>query len=102
MEESNTENQFRIELSEDVAQGVYSNLTVITHSSSEVILDFVRVLPGIPKAEVKSRIILAPEHAKRLLLALQDNIRKYEAKFGTIQLFNESSLPPMSTLKGEA
>ncbi len=102
MEESNTENQFRIELSEDVAQGVYSNLTVITHSSSEVILDFVRVLPGIPKAEVKSRIILAPEHAKRLLLALQDNIRKYEAKFGTIQLFNESSLPPISTLKGEA
>lgn len=102
MEESNTENQFQIELNEDVAQGVYSNLTVITHSSSEVILDFVRVLPGIPKAEVKSRIILAPEHAKRLLLALQDNIRKYEAKFGTIQLFNESSLPPISTLKGEA
>ncbi len=102
MEESNTENQFQIELNEDVAQGVYSNLTVITHSSSEVILDFVRVLPGIPKAEVKSRVILAPEHAKRLLLALQDNIRKYEAKFGTIQLFNESSLPPISTLKGEA
>ena len=102
MEESNTENQFQIELNEDVAQGVDSNLTVITHSSSEVILDFVRVLPGIPKAEVKSRVILAPEHAKRLLLALQDNIRKYEAKFGTIQLFNESSLPPISTLKGEA
>lgn len=102
MEESNTENQFQIELNEDVAQGVYSNFTVITHSSSEVILDFVRVLPGIPKAEVKSRVILAPEHAKRLLLALQDNIRKYEAKFGTIQLFNESSLPPISTLKGEA
>ncbi|WP_419089228.1 DUF3467 domain-containing protein [Phocaeicola plebeius] len=102
MEESNTENQFQIELNEDVAQGVYSNLTVITHSSSEVILDFVRVLPGIPKAEVKSRVILAPEHAKRLLLALQDNIRKYEAKFGTIQLFNESSLPTISTLKGEA
>ena len=102
MEESNTENQFQIELNEDVAQGVYSNLTVITHSSSEVILDFVRVLPGIPKAEVKSRVILSPEHSKRLLLALQDNIRKYEAKFGTIQLFNESSLPPISTLKGEA
>ena len=97
MEESNTENQFQIELNEDVAQGVYSNLTVITHSSSEVILDFVRVLPGIPKAEVKSRVILAPEHAKRLLLALQDNIRKYEAKFGTIQLFNESSLTQIST-----
>ena len=63
-------NQINIELSEEVAQGVYSNLAVITHSSSEFVLDFVRIMPGVPKAKVKSRVILTPEHAKRLLLAL--------------------------------
>lgn len=102
MEGTKKESQFQIELGEEVAQGVYSNFTVITHSSSEVILDFVRVLPGVPKAGVKSRVILAPEHAKRLLLALQDNIKKYEAKFGPIRLYNEPPLPPISPLKGEA
>ncbi len=102
MEKSNMDAQFQIELSEGVAQGIYSNFTVITHSSSEVILDFVRVLPGVPKASVKSRVILAPEHAKRLMLALQENIRKYEAKYDTIQLYNEELLPPISPLKGEA
>ena len=102
MEKSNMDAQFQIELSEEVAQGIYSNFTVITHSSSEVVLDFVSVLPGVPKAGVQSRIILAPEHAKRLMLALQDNIRKYEAKFGTIQIYNENPLPPISPLKGEA
>ena len=74
MEEKQKKNQINIELKEDVAQGVYSNLAIITHSTSEFILDFVRVMPGVPKAEVKSRIILTPEHAKRLLLALKDNI----------------------------
>lgn len=102
MEKSNLGNQFQLELSEEVAQGIYSNFTVITHSSSEIILDFVRVLPGVPKAGVKSRVIMAPEHAKRLMLALQDNIRKYEAKFGPIQLYSENPLPPISPLKGEA
>jgi hypothetical protein len=74
--------QINIELKEDIAQGTYSNLAVITHSSSEFVIDFVRVMPGIPKAEVKSRIILTPEHTKRLLFALQDNINKYHSRNG--------------------
>lgn len=79
-------NQINIELKEDVAQGTYSNLAIITHSSSEFVIDFVRIMPGIPKAEVKSRIILTPEHTKRLLMALKDNIAKYEATHGPIKV----------------
>lgn len=78
--------QLKIELTPEVAEGIYANLAIITHSSAEVVLDFIRVLPGVPKANVKSRIVLAPEHAKRLLFALQDNIVKYEKAFGTIKL----------------
>lgn len=78
-------NQLNIELPEDIAQGVYSNLAIITHSSSEFVLDFVRIMPGVPKAKVKSRIILTPEHAKRLLMALQDNIKKFESMYGSIK-----------------
>ena len=78
-------NQINIELSEEVAQGTYSNLAVITHSSSEFIVDFVRVMPGVPKANVASRIILTPEHAKRLMLALKDNINKFESLHGQIK-----------------
>ena len=85
MEEKAKKNQINIELKEEVAQGTYSNLAIITHSSSEFILDFVRVMPGIPKAEVKSRIILTPEHAKRLLHALTENIEKYEKMHGPIK-----------------
>ena len=77
MEEQNN-NQLNIELTEDVAEGVYANLAIITHSSSEFVLDFIRVMPGVPKARVKSRVVLTPEHAKRLLSALEDNIEKYE------------------------
>lgn len=77
--------QISIELNEDTAQGIYSNLAVITHSSSEFVIDFIRIMPGIPKAQVKSRIILTPEHAKRLVAALQDNIGKYEAVHGPIK-----------------
>ena len=73
MEEQNNNGQLQIELREEVAQGTYANLAIITHSSSEFILDFVRVMPGIPKAGVQSRIIVAPEPAKRLLRALEDN-----------------------------
>ena len=73
MEEQN-ENQLNIELSEEVAEGVYSNLAIITNSNSEFVMDFIRIMPGVPKAKVKSRIILTPEHAKRLASALQDNI----------------------------
>ena len=70
MENQNPDNQLQIELKEEVAQGTYANLAIITHSSSEFVLDFVRVLPGLPKAGVHSRVILAPEHAKRLQRAL--------------------------------
>lgn len=78
--------QLDIELSSDVAQGTYANLAIISHSTSEFIVDFIRIMPGVPKAEVKSRIILTPEHAKRLMLALQDNIRKFEMNNGKINL----------------
>jgi hypothetical protein len=90
--------QLNIELSEEIAQGIYSNLAVITHSSSEFVVDFVRIMPGIPKANVKSRIILTPEHAKRLLFALQDNIKKYETVNGPIKNVKpgpDQMLPPM-------
>lgn len=102
MENKEMNNQLQIELKEDVAQGTYANLAVITHSSSEFIVDFVRVMPGIPKAGVKSRIVLAPEHAKRLLRALEENIGKYERTFGPIHLLDEQPIPPLTNLKGEA
>lgn len=86
MENQENNGQLKIELTPEVAEGIYSNLAIITHSSAEVVLDFIRVLPGVPKANVKSRIVLAPEHAKRLLFALQDNIVKYEKAFGPINL----------------
>jgi len=84
-ENPNKGNQINIELPEDVAQGVYSNLAIITHSSSEFVIDFVRIMPGVPKAKVKSRVVLTPEHAKRLLHALQDNVKKYEMQYGPIK-----------------
>ena len=87
MAEENNENkgnQINIELNEEVAEGVYSNLAVITHSQTEFVLDFVRVMPGVPKAKVKSRVILTPFHAKRLLRALGDNLAKYESVHGVV------------------
>ena len=75
-----------VELDADVAQGHYSNLAIISHSTSEFILDFAAIMPGLPKAKVKSRIILTPEHAKRLLLSLQDNIARYETNVGRIEI----------------
>ena len=84
-DKKNIGQQISIELKEDVAQGTYSNLAVITHSNSEFVIDFVRIMPGIPKANVKSRIILTPEHAKRFVTALQDNIDKYESVHGIIK-----------------
>lgn len=100
--QDNHNGQFQIELKEEVAQGIYANLAIIAHSSSEFIIDFVRVMPGMPKAGVKSRIILAPEHAKRLLRALEENIDKYERAFGPIRMPEEQPLPPMPNIKGEA
>ena len=98
--------QLQIEIKPEVAQGVYSNMVLITHSSNEVILDFVSMMPGMPKANVASRIVMVPEHAKRLLFALQDNIAKYEAQFGKIELKNQPAGPrtiaPFEINKGEA
>ena len=88
--EEDKNNQIDIELNSDIAQGTYSNLAVITHSSSEFVVDFVRIMPGVPKSDVKSRIILTPEHAKRLMLALQDNISKYESIHGRVRLEEEN------------
>src|SRR5258706_3693778 len=90
------QNQINIELTDDVADGTYSNLAIITHSNSEFVLDFIRVMPGVPKAKVKSRIILTPEHAKRLLSALEDNIEKFEAVNGRIKIQSEPTGFPMN------
>lgn len=92
MKDNKQSNQIDIQLKEEIAQGIYSNLAVITHSSSEFVVDFVRIMPGIPKADVKSRIILTPEHAKRLMLALQDNIRKFESVNGPIKNVDENPM----------
>lgn len=78
-----------VELDAEVAQGHYSNLAIISHSTSEFILDFAAILPGLPKAKVKSRIILTPEHAKRLLLSLQDNVARYETNVGRIEVHQQ-------------
>jgi len=83
------DNQINIELAEDVAEGIYSNLAIITHSNSEFVVDFIRIMPGVPKARVKSRIILTPEHAKRLLTALSDNVEKFEDANGRIKIQDE-------------
>lgn len=98
------ENKMQINLSPDMAEGTYANLAIIAHSSSEFVIDFVRVMPGVKQANVKSRVILTPEHAKKLLMALQDNVRKYEQQFG--QITSNGNLPagtiPMSFGGGEA
>lgn len=87
------ENQINIELGEDVADGIYSNLAIITHSHTEFVVDFVRLMPGVPKAKVKSRIVLTPQHAKRLMKALKENIGKYEAVHGLIKDVEMPGLP---------
>jgi hypothetical protein len=91
MEENN--NQLNIELSEEIADGIYSNLAIITHSNSEFVIDFVKVMPGVPKAKVKSRIVLTPQHAKRLLAALQDNVQKFESVHGVIKQTESIGIP---------
>jgi len=78
-------NQINIEISDEVGEGIYSNLAIITHSPAEFIIDFVKMMPGVPKAKVKSRIILTPQHAKRLYKALKENVAKYEAMHGEIR-----------------
>lgn len=95
--ENDPVNQVQIELPENIAQGVYANLTIITHSSSEFVIDFIRMLPGITSPKVKSRLILTPEYAKRLLMALDENISSYEELHGYIDLNMED---PESFISG--
>ena len=85
----NMEKQLNIELGPEEAEGIYSNLVLISHSPAEFVMDFTRILPGKPKAKVYSRIIMAPQHAKSLLNALQDNIKKYEEQFGEIKIHGQ-------------
>ena len=89
-------NQLNIELPEEVAEGIYSNLAIISHSHSEFVVDFIRLVPNVPKAKVKSRIVLTPQHAKRLMAALVDNIKKYEAQYGVIEEPEQPPFPPMN------
>lgn len=89
-------NKINIELSEEIAEGVYANLAMIAHSNSEFVIDFIRLMPGVPKAKVKSRIVITPEHARRLLKALADNIQKYEKMFGPIKQSDETPKFPMN------
>ena len=104
MDEKNNQQGLQLELPQDVAQGEYVNFAIITHSSSDFVIDFARVLPGLPKAQVKSRVIMAPEHAKRLLAALQENVMRYEKEFGTIRIPSQDSktIVPFDLTKGEA
>jgi len=93
MSEETKNNQLNIELSEQIAEGEYSNLAIITHSTSEFVIDFIRVMPSIPKAKVKSRVIMTPQHAKRLMKALADNISKFESQNGTIKDIDGMNIP---------
>ena len=92
-EKKNKGQKINIELDEAVAEGTYSNLAIINHSVSEFVVDFVNIMPGRPKSKVKSRIILTPQHAKRLLKALGDNIQKFEQAHGEIRDYEKSPLP---------
>ena len=98
-EEKKQTQQITIDLPEDIAEGTYANLAIIAHSQAEFVIDFIRTMPNVPKALVKSRIILTPSHAKRLLHALSDNIQKYEAQYGNIDLGQGGSnmqFPPLN------
>jgi hypothetical protein len=95
-QKSSSPNQINIELSEEIAEGIYSNLVMIAHSNTEFVIDFIRLMPGVPKAKVKSRIVITPEHAKRFLEALSDNIEKYESTFGLIKQTEEAPKFPVN------
>lgn len=96
MEEQQQHNSgLNIEISEDIAEGTYANLAIITHSHAEFVIDFVNVMPGTPKSKVKSRIIFTPQHAKRFMKALAENVQRYEAANGPIKDLEEMALPFM-------
>lgn len=96
MSENKGQNQINIELPEDVAEGIYSNLAIISHSHSEFVVDFIRLMPNVPKAKVKARVVLTPQHAKRLLRALADNVKKFESQFGPIAEHDVPAYPNMN------
>ena len=98
----NQPNQLNIEISEEVAEGNYANLAIITHSHAEFVIDFVNVMPGTPKSKVKSRIVLTPQHAKRLMKALADNVQKFEAVNGNIKDLEDMQLPMSFGPTGQA
>lgn len=91
--QQDTPSQLNIEITEDVADGTYSNLAIITHSHAEFIVDFINIMPGVAKSKVKSRIILTPMHAKRLMHALAENIDRYEQENGEIRDLEEMQIP---------
>lgn len=91
-----------IEINDQVADGIYSNLAVINHSPTEFVVDFIQMMPGVPKARVKSRIILTPQHAKRLVNALAENVRRYEAQFGDVKEQQSTAMPFNFGPPGEA
>ena len=96
MSEEKKQDELNIELSEEVAEGTYSNIAIINHSPSEFVVDFIQMMPGVPKAKVKSRIILTPQHAKRLMKALNDNISKFEAQHDEIKDVDPTGGIPMN------
>ncbi|MFN4976049.1 MAG: DUF3467 domain-containing protein [Bacteroidota bacterium] len=91
--ETQPANQLNIEISEEVAEGSYANLAIITHSNAEFVIDFVNIMPGTPKSKVKSRVIFTPMHAKRFMKALQENISRFEASNGTIKDLEQIEIP---------
>lgn len=93
MEQQNPEQQLNIELTEEVADGIYANLAIITHSFAEFVIDFVNVMPNMPKAKVKSRVVMTPHHAKRLMRALVENVKRYEAQNGPIKDGEQTNMP---------
>lgn len=101
-QKTNKEGQIDIELDKDIAEGIYSNLAIINHSVSEFIVDFISVMPGQPKAKVKSRIILTPQHAKRLVKALAENVSRFEEAHGEIKDYEQPPIPMNFGPTGEA
>jgi hypothetical protein len=91
--ENQPANQLNIEISEEVAEGSYANLAIITHSDAEFVIDFVSIMPGTPKSKVKSRVIFTPMHAKRFMKALQENIARFEASNGQIKDLEQIQIP---------
>jgi ribonuclease BN (tRNA processing enzyme) len=93
MEQQPNNNQLNIEISEEIAEGTYANLAIITHSHAEFVIDFVNVMPGTPKSKVKSRIIFTPMHAKRFMKAMAENIERYESAHGVVQDLEQIEIP---------